>query len=78
MSKVFITSLLLIPCELYLRGIANELTLVKIKEKGLKKVLITCDDKNVASYKIIEKNGGQLENKVADEGRITRRYWIDL
>lgn len=53
------------------------------KAKGLvlqDKVLITCDDDNIGSYKIIEKNGGILENKVenTDEGEtfLTRRYWI--
>ena len=43
-------------------------------------ILITCDDDNVGSSKIIEKNGGVLENKVMNEdcGEIflTRRYWI--
>ena len=46
------------------------------------KILITCDDDNVGSYKIIEANGGKLENKVEDgddcgERFITRRYWIN-
>lgn len=43
-------------------------------------ILMTCDDDNVGSYKIIEANGGQLENKVEDEDCgekfLTRRYWI--
>ena len=30
-------------------------------------ILITCDDDNVGSYKIIESNGGILENKVENE-----------
>lgn len=46
------------------------------------KILITCDDDNIGSYKIIENNGGILENKVtnsdAGETFLTRRYWIDL
>ena len=46
------------------------------------RVLITCDDDNVGSYKIIEKNGGVLENKIenTDEGEtfLTRRYWINI
>lgn len=45
------------------------------------KVLITCDDDNIGSYKIIEANGGKLENKVENEDNgetfLTRRYWID-
>ena len=44
------------------------------------KILITCDDDNVGSYKIIEANGGILENKVYNEDCgekfLTRRYWI--
>ena len=43
-------------------------------------VLITCDDDNIGSYKIIEYNGGKLENKVENEDCgekfLTRRYWI--
>ena len=45
------------------------------------KILLTCDDDNVGSYKIIEANKGILENKVEnlEDGElfITRRYWID-
>lgn len=44
------------------------------------KILITCDDDNVGSYKIIEANRGILENKVENENNgeyiLTRRYWI--
>lgn len=59
------------------------LGLKKAKELGIKeKVLITCDDDNVGSYKIIENKGGILENKVQnvynEETFLTRRYWIDL
>ena len=46
------------------------------------KVLVTCDDDNVRSAKVIEANGGVLENKVEnfESGRtiLTRRYWIEL
>lgn len=45
------------------------------------RILVTCDDDNIGSYKIIEANGGVLENKVQNEesGEIflTRRYWIE-
>lgn len=45
------------------------------------KILITCDDNNIGSYKIIESNGGILENKVENEDCgekfLTRRYWIN-
>jgi predicted acetyltransferase len=57
-----------------------KLTIAKAKLLGLKRVLITCDDDNVASAKIIEKNGGVLKDKCdrAGPGKLTRRYWIDL
>ena len=45
------------------------------------RILVTCDDDNVGSYKIIEYNGGILENKVTNEDKgetfLTRRYWIN-
>jgi predicted acetyltransferase len=46
---------------------------------GIRRVLITCDDDNLGSIRIIEHNGGVLENRV-DNGRhaLTRRYWISL
>jgi len=50
---------------------------------GITRVLITCDDDNIGSARVIEKNGGVLENKVPntlEDGRhvLTRRYWIDI
>lgn len=59
-----------------------KLALEKAKELGIDKVLITCDDDNIGSQKVIENNGGLLENKVQNNvnGEIitTRRYWINL
>ena len=60
-----------------------KLGLEKAKELGLKdRVLITCHDDNIGSYKIIETNGGILENKIENEINnerfLTRRYWIEL
>jgi len=44
--------------------------------------LITCDDDNIGSIKVIENNGGILENKVKNSlarGNVaTRRYWINI
>lgn len=56
----------------------NEM-LTEKKESPIKKLLITCNDDNVGSAKVIEHNGGILDNKVLDEsdGKLTRRYWID-
>jgi predicted acetyltransferase len=45
---------------------------------GIRRALLTCDDDNVASIRVIEKNGGQLENTVSDPSleKPRRRYWI--
>ena len=49
-------------------------TLGTARSIGLDRVLITCDDGNVASQRTIEKAGGVLEE--ARDGR--RYYWFDL
>ena len=56
------------------------LGLEKACERGLQRVLLTCDETNIGSRKIIETNGGQLENAVAVVGQTVRklRYWINL
>jgi len=57
-----------------------ELALLEAKKLGLTKVLITCDDTNIGSQKIIEANGGVLENIIElKEGHPKKmRYWISL
>lgn len=55
-----------------------KLMLDEIEPYGINKVLVTCDDDNIASARTIEKNGGILENKLVVEGNLVRRYWIDL
>lgn len=47
---------------------------------ALEKVLLTCDKANPASAKVIQFNGGRLENELLDEsdGEIVQRYWITL
>jgi len=56
------------------------LGLEKARTRGLQRVLLTCDETNLGSRKIIEANGGQLENAVAVEGQsaLKLRYWINL
>ena len=46
-------------------------------QTGVGDILITCDDDNIGSSRIIEANGGVLQDKI-DNGRgvLTRRYWI--
>jgi predicted acetyltransferase len=60
--------------------LALKLGLMEARQRSLPRVLITCDDTNLASARIIESNGGLLENTVLVNGRSipTRRYWIDL
>ena len=50
------------------------------RERGLERVLLTCDETNIGSRKVIENNGGQLENLVEVEGQteLKMRYWIHL
>jgi len=56
-----------------------ELGLHKAKTLGIENALITCDVGNIPSKKIIEANGGVMENKVmSDEGIEKLRYWIKV
>jgi predicted acetyltransferase len=57
-----------------------KLGLVEARAHGITRALITCDDTNIASARIIEANGGQLENIILLPHRKvpTRRYWIEL
>ena len=57
--------------------------LIRIKELTKDdRVLVTCDDDNIGSAKVIENNGGVLENKIVNQDEygemLTRRYWIKL
>jgi len=49
---------------------------------GVTSPIITCFDKNYASIRVIEKNGGvlinRIENNIKGEPRMTRIYQIDL
>ena len=58
--------------------IALFLALKECFSLGLTKILITAEDNNVPSYRTIEALGGVMENKVLDEGKYFRRYWIDV
>lgn len=56
------------------------LGLEQARASGLTRVLVTCDENNIGSKKVIEYNGGKFENAVHVEGSSVRklRYWIDL
>lgn len=55
------------------------LALEKAKELHISSVLITCNDDNIASARVMEKNGFVLKDKtvVSEDGSdlLTRRYW---
>lgn len=56
------------------------LALEKARALKLEKVLVTCDEDNQASNKIIKSKGGVLENIIVspDSRKNVCRYWIDL
>ncbi|WP_328996575.1 GNAT family N-acetyltransferase [Kribbella sp. NBC_01245] len=63
------------------RGVATwalSAVLDEARQLGLKRVLVTCDDTNVASARTIERAGGELEDTRNTELGYTRRYWINL
>lgn len=47
---------------------------------GLTRVLVTCDENNIGSKRVIESNGGRFENAVVVNGSSVKklRYWIDV
>jgi predicted acetyltransferase len=63
------------------RGFATEMlrqALVIARAEGVDRVLVTCDEDNVASASVIERAGGSLEDVRLDpKGVRKRRYWID-
>lgn len=62
------------------RGIASKMLeslLELLWDTGANRLLITCDDSNAASARVIEKAGGLLKDKLVFDGTVTRRYWIE-
>lgn len=59
---------------------ALALALPVAKNLGIERALVTCDADNLGSRKIIESNGGVLENEFLPKGSniAHRRYWIGL
>ena len=55
-----------------------QLWLQEAKKLWIDRILITCDDDNIASAKVIEANGGILEKCMEKDGVKMRRYWINL
>ena len=57
-----------------------KLALAKARELGIDRALVTCDKNNIASARVIQRNGGVLdsESHSTQAGRVTQRYWITL
>ena len=53
-----------------------KLILLVARDIGISKALVVCNDDNVGSVKVIENNGGVLENVIKVDGKHRRRYWI--
>lgn len=64
------------------RGYATEIlrqSLVIARAIGVERVLVTCDDDNVGSAKVVERCGGVFHSlgDSTEGGPPKRRYWID-
>lgn len=64
------------------RGIATEILRSSLRiagSVGLDRVLVICDESNVASIRTVESCGGVFEGRgVNQDGAATLRYWIDI
>jgi len=62
------------------RGHATEIlkrALEIARDLDVNRVLVTCDDANVASARVIERAGGILENIIEEGDEKIRRYWVE-
>lgn len=63
------------------KGYATEMlkaVLAKAKEAGLREVKLVCKQSNVASAKVIEKNGGRLVRTFGEVTELREEYVIDI
>jgi len=55
------------------------LTLQAARDLGLDRVLLTVDTNNKPSIRVVQANGGVMEDERVDEtGQAYRRYWIEI
>ena len=63
------------------RGYATEILrqgLAVARDEGAERVLVTCDEHNAPSARVIERNGGVLDDvRERPDGPARRRYWIE-
>ena len=63
------------------RGYATEVlrqSLELLRQRGLDRVLVTCDDANAGSATVIERCGGVLTDRPEIDGVLRRHYWFTL
>lgn len=63
------------------KGYAAEmlrLDVLKAREMGIRKMLVSCSCKNPASEKTILRNGGVFEKTIEVDGETLKRYWIGI
>jgi predicted acetyltransferase len=65
------------------KGVATEMLRILLLTKraqSIGKILVTCDDGNIASEKTIITNGGVLENKIeiSPTKPLKKRFWIQI
>lgn len=55
------------------------LALAEARALGIARVRVTCDDDNIGSIKVIERNGGVLAGRGVSKntGKAVRQYWIE-
>ncbi|SHM47857.1 GNAT family N-acetyltransferase [Gracilibacillus kekensis] len=63
------------------KGYATQLLRLSIEEAsklGIKKILVTCDKNNIASWKTILKNNGvEYKDFIEENGNVVKRFWIE-
>jgi predicted acetyltransferase len=63
------------------RGIATaalRLALQRLHKMGMERALVTCNDTNIASARVIEACGGVRIDDAETEQGIERRYWVPI
>ncbi len=61
------------------KGYGREILRLALKEArklSIDRAMVTCESDNDASRKIIESNGGVLDDEYEFEGERVRRYWV--
>jgi predicted acetyltransferase len=55
------------------------LALDEARALAIQRVRLTCDDDNIGSITVIERNGGRLDGRVTSKrtGKTVRQYWVE-